>query len=276
MIASEPWVHLAPVSPNRTKTTPSPPGVKLKQSGGGQIQLWQFLLELLADSANSECIIWEGVHGEFRIKDPDELARRWGARKNKPAMTYDKLSRALRYYYDKQILIKIPGKRYSYKFLWKSLVAYNQNYLPPFPMPPAQTWPYDSRLPSQSFNPMTSHAQQAQLQAHFGQFLMENSACRFANSVPPFRIPQQPKLPGCPTQELPPFSPTVADPSPCRYATTSLPTQAQTSHPLSFWDYHSQNHALRNLGHLQLSPPKLSQNLYSPSYTPHFSPGSRF
>ena len=31
-------------------------------------------------------------------------------------MNYDKLSRALRYYYDKNIMHKITGKRYAYKF----------------------------------------------------------------------------------------------------------------------------------------------------------------
>ena len=29
--------------------------------------------------------------------DPDEVARRWGIRKNKPKMNYEKLSRGLRY-----------------------------------------------------------------------------------------------------------------------------------------------------------------------------------
>ncbi|CAH1964756.1 unnamed protein product [Acanthoscelides obtectus] len=64
--------------------------------GGGQIQLWQFLLELLADSSNAAVIAWQGGDGEFRLTDPDEVARRWGERKAKPNMNYDKLSRALR------------------------------------------------------------------------------------------------------------------------------------------------------------------------------------
>lgn len=64
--------------------------------GSGQIQLWQFLLELLSDSGNANCITWEGTNGEFKLTDPDEVARRWGERKSKPNMNYDKLSRALR------------------------------------------------------------------------------------------------------------------------------------------------------------------------------------
>ncbi|KAK1166056.1 protein FEV-like [Acipenser oxyrinchus oxyrinchus] len=47
------------------------------QKGSGQIQLWQFLLELLSDSSNINCIAWEGTNGEFKLTDPDEVARRW-------------------------------------------------------------------------------------------------------------------------------------------------------------------------------------------------------
>ncbi|XP_016417311.1 transcriptional regulator ERG isoform X3 [Sinocyclocheilus rhinocerous] len=86
------------------------------QRCSGQIQLWQFLLELLSNSSNSSCITWEGTNGEFKMTDPDEVARRWGERKSKPNMNYDKLSRALRYYYDKNIMTKVHGKRYAYKF----------------------------------------------------------------------------------------------------------------------------------------------------------------
>lgn len=68
-----------------------------RSTGSGQIQLWQFLLELLSDSNNASCITWEGTNGEFKLTDPDEVARRWGERKSKPNMNYDKLSRALRW-----------------------------------------------------------------------------------------------------------------------------------------------------------------------------------
>lgn len=36
-------------------------------------------------------------------------------------MNYDKLSRALRYYYDKNIMTKVHGKRYAYKFDFQGL-----------------------------------------------------------------------------------------------------------------------------------------------------------
>ncbi|OQR73398.1 fli1-like, partial [Tropilaelaps mercedesae] len=94
---------------------------------GGQIQLWQFLLELLSDPpSHGHCIAWEGQNGEFKLTDPDEVARRWGERKSKPNMNYDKLSRALRYYYDKNIMSKVHGKRYAYKFDFAGLSAAQQ------------------------------------------------------------------------------------------------------------------------------------------------------
>lgn len=46
-----------------------------------------------------------------------QVARRWGRRKNKPKMNYEKLSRGLRYYYDKNIIHKTSGKRYVYRFV---------------------------------------------------------------------------------------------------------------------------------------------------------------
>lgn len=42
-------------------------------SGGGPIQLWQFLLELLSDKSNQSCISWTGSNWEFKMSDPDEV-----------------------------------------------------------------------------------------------------------------------------------------------------------------------------------------------------------
>ncbi|XP_028043131.1 DNA-binding protein D-ETS-3 isoform X2 [Bombyx mandarina] len=87
-----------------------PTSSRLANSGSGQIQLWQFLLELLSDSSNAGCITWEGTNGEFKLTDPDEVARRWGERKSKPNMNYDKLSRALSIDISVSIVGKLGGR----------------------------------------------------------------------------------------------------------------------------------------------------------------------
>uniref|UniRef100_A0A1I8AJE6 ETS domain-containing protein n=1 Tax=Steinernema glaseri TaxID=37863 RepID=A0A1I8AJE6_9BILA len=99
-----------------------PTSLRLANAGSGQIQLWQFLLELLSDSSNANLITWEGTQGEFKLVDPDDVARKWGERKSKPNMNYDKMSRALRYYYDKNIMCKVHGKRYAYKFDFQGII----------------------------------------------------------------------------------------------------------------------------------------------------------
>lgn len=58
---SNPWVGLPSILP--------------LFSGSGQTQLWQFLLELLADKRYDDVITWEGTQGEFKLVDPDEVAR---------------------------------------------------------------------------------------------------------------------------------------------------------------------------------------------------------
>ncbi|XP_033026195.1 ETS translocation variant 4 isoform X3 [Lacerta agilis] len=100
----------------------------IKQEGGGyregppyqrrgSLQLWQFLVALLDDPSNSHFIAWTGRGMEFKLIEPEEVARLWGIQKNRPAMNYDKLSRSLRYYYEKGIMQKVAGERYVYKFV---------------------------------------------------------------------------------------------------------------------------------------------------------------
>lgn len=79
----------------------------------GSLQLWQFLVALLdTPDASAGCIAWTGRGMEFKLIEPEEVARRWGAQKNRPAMNYDKLSRSLRYYYEKGIMQKVAGIYY--------------------------------------------------------------------------------------------------------------------------------------------------------------------
>lgn len=98
---------------------------------GGQTQLWQFLLELLTDKHHRHIIQWQGVEGEFKLTDPEQVAALWGIRKNKPTMNYEKLSRALRYYYDGDMIAKVSGKRFVYKFVCnlRDLIGYSAEEL---------------------------------------------------------------------------------------------------------------------------------------------------
>ncbi|XP_040279143.1 GA-binding protein alpha chain [Bufo bufo] len=98
-----------------------------RTGNNGQIQLWQFLLELLTDKDSRDCISWVGDEGEFKLNQPELVAQKWGQRKNKPTMNYEKLSRALRYYYDGDMICKVQGKRFVYKFVCdlKTLIGYS-------------------------------------------------------------------------------------------------------------------------------------------------------
>ncbi|KAG8199941.1 hypothetical protein JTE90_006188 [Oedothorax gibbosus] len=103
----------SPLSPGSPQA-PWPPA----QSRRGNLQLWQFLVSLLDDPAtNGNFISWTGRGMEFKLIEPEEVARRWGIQKNRPAMNYDKLSRSLRYYYEKGIMQKVAGERYVYRFV---------------------------------------------------------------------------------------------------------------------------------------------------------------
>lgn len=109
-----------------------PDGSPGNRSGNnGQVQLWQFLLELLTDKEHREVIHWLGEEGEFKLNNPEVVAQLWGARKNKPNMNYEKLSRALRYYYDGDMICKVHGKRFVYKFVCdlKQLLGYSASEL---------------------------------------------------------------------------------------------------------------------------------------------------
>lgn len=103
-----------------------------RSGNNGQIQLWQFLLDILTDREHRNIIQWiDGGEGEFKLTDPERVANLWGERKNKPTMNYEKLSRALRYYYDGDMISKVTGKRFVYKFVCdlRQLIGYSAQEL---------------------------------------------------------------------------------------------------------------------------------------------------
>ena len=110
-----------------TMSTPSIPSISMGnnsstvqcRSTGSHIHLWQFLRELLETShLYGNSIRWlDRTNGVFKIEDSVRVARLWGARKNRPAMNYDKLSRSIRQYYKKGIMKKTErSQRLVYQF----------------------------------------------------------------------------------------------------------------------------------------------------------------
>ena len=61
-------------------------------------------MELLSDEKFMHMISWTNYDGEFQFHQPEEVARLWGLRRKRENMTYAKMTRGLRYYYDKVIL----------------------------------------------------------------------------------------------------------------------------------------------------------------------------
>ncbi|XP_045508897.1 ETV5-related protein Ets96B-like [Colias croceus] len=135
--SADPWgdrlvsSSLCQASSSRAEASSPHQHVSTTHSGGrrGALQLWQFLVSLLAEGAR--CVAWTGRGLEFKLHEPEEVARRWGAQKNRPAMNYDKLSRSLRYYYEKGIMQKVAGERYVYKFVCDPEALFNMARTPP-------------------------------------------------------------------------------------------------------------------------------------------------
>ncbi|VDO54263.1 unnamed protein product, partial [Schistosoma margrebowiei] len=87
---------------------------------------WQFLLELLLSNKYEHIIRWTNKRGEFILVQAEIVAKLWGMRKDKNhRMNYDKLSRALRYYYQKNIIRKVHGRKFVYQFIGlKNLIKF--------------------------------------------------------------------------------------------------------------------------------------------------------
>ncbi|XP_065835701.1 uncharacterized protein [Oscarella lobularis] len=99
----------------------------------GSASLWEFILELLADPLYEPYIRWKDrSKGQFKIYDSQVVAALWGKHKNHAGMNFDKMSRAMRYYYGKNILEKgEEGGRLEYQFQdgsqWLSYISRNLN-----------------------------------------------------------------------------------------------------------------------------------------------------
>ena len=90
--------------------------LSLADKGNGK--LWEFIRDLLLNPLTNPALIrWERREdGVFKFVQSDKVAKMWGERKQNPRMTYEKLSRAMRYYYKSQVLLPVFGRRLVYKF----------------------------------------------------------------------------------------------------------------------------------------------------------------
>ena len=80
--------------------------------------LWQFILDLLDDEVyNPSTISWIDQDSmEFKVNNTQKLGILWGREKDNPTMNFDKLSRAIRFYYGKNVFQPVTNKRLIYKF----------------------------------------------------------------------------------------------------------------------------------------------------------------
>ncbi|KAI1890761.1 hypothetical protein AGOR_G00156950 [Albula goreensis] len=80
--------------------------------------LWEFIRDILIHpEQNNGLMRWEDRReGVFKFLKSEAVAQLWGQKKKNSSMTYEKLSRAMRYYYKREILERVDGRRLVYKF----------------------------------------------------------------------------------------------------------------------------------------------------------------
>ncbi|XP_063072013.1 ETS-related transcription factor Elf-3 [Engraulis encrasicolus] len=80
--------------------------------------LWEFIRDILINPERNQGLMkWEDRRdGVFKFLKSEAVAQLWGQKKKNSSMTYEKLSRAMRYYYKREILERVDGRRLVYKF----------------------------------------------------------------------------------------------------------------------------------------------------------------
>ncbi|XP_041851870.1 ETS homologous factor [Melanotaenia boesemani] len=117
----DPSLH--PLAPDASPTPSSPDSKRpirsqVKKHNPRGTHLWEFIRDILLNpERNPGLIKWEDrTEGVFRFLKSEAVAQLWGKKKNNSSMTYEKLSRAMRYYYKREILERVDGRRLVYKF----------------------------------------------------------------------------------------------------------------------------------------------------------------
>lgn len=89
-----------------------------KAQKSSRLSLWYFLLDLLGMKDAEHMITWTDREKlEFRLVNAHDVSYLWGHLNGKENMTYAKFSRAIRYYYGKGVIEKIPNRRFCYRFI---------------------------------------------------------------------------------------------------------------------------------------------------------------
>merc|ERR1712029_689649 len=97
---------------------PSKNPVPQQRKKGSTLKISQWIVKLLRDpETNPSVIMWEDEPaGKFRVINSTAFAQLWAVEKKNPAMNYEKLSRAMRYYYRNKEIEMVKGERLTYKF----------------------------------------------------------------------------------------------------------------------------------------------------------------
>ncbi|XP_050721762.1 protein bric-a-brac 1-like [Eriocheir sinensis] len=115
----EPTTPSTPTTPNTPRTTSEAGGSgSVSGNTGSRVLLWRFLLDLLHDNRYTPMYIrWlDRPNGIFRIMESDMVAQLWGRARKNSNMNYEKMSRGMRTYYKRGILLHIDGTKLIYKF----------------------------------------------------------------------------------------------------------------------------------------------------------------
>ena len=97
---------------------PPKPESERKKRKSSHGRLWEFIRNLLLNPETCPSIVrWEDPEvGIFRFVQSEKVAEIWGSRKANGKMNYEKLSRAMRYYYKGKVFEPVIGRRLVYKF----------------------------------------------------------------------------------------------------------------------------------------------------------------
>ena len=145
--------------------------------------LWLFLIAVLRADHKQICLSWKSFEKyEFVVKDKKLVAKLWGLLKQNPAMDYLKLTRALRYYYKKELIEKVSfvhkrrrtlnlggcklSARINNKIRKKSVAKFLRNYCSFSEKPVRMKW-VSTQLGDCSPPPLTNMTMSISFRAYF-------------------------------------------------------------------------------------------------------------